>query len=145
MILYINCANHATGVKFCHSQGVDSLHRLTIGKYSNISISKGSQRILIKLYSASLGSRKGCLLFLGRSDLNSGCHGNIYVLMGGGGSIIFFSESSSPTALIFGMWQWLTVIHLNCANHSPRGKFCHRLTTIGKPSISLIGSLYLCK
>ena len=32
MVLYINCANHAPGVKFGHAPGVDRLHRLTIGK-----------------------------------------------------------------------------------------------------------------
>ena len=32
MVLYINCANHAPGVKFGHAQGVDILHRPTIGK-----------------------------------------------------------------------------------------------------------------
>ena len=32
MVLYINCANHAPGVKFGHATGVDSLHRPTIGK-----------------------------------------------------------------------------------------------------------------
>ena len=32
MVLYINCANHAPGVKFGHAPGVDSLHRLTMGK-----------------------------------------------------------------------------------------------------------------
>ena len=32
MVLYINCASHTTGVKFGHAPGVDSLHRLTMGK-----------------------------------------------------------------------------------------------------------------
>ena len=33
MVLYINCAIHAPGVKFGHAPGVDySLHRPTIGK-----------------------------------------------------------------------------------------------------------------
>ena len=32
MVLYINCAIHAPGVKFGHAPGVDSLHRLTMGK-----------------------------------------------------------------------------------------------------------------
>ena len=32
MVLYINCASHAPGVKFGHVPGVDSLHRLTMGK-----------------------------------------------------------------------------------------------------------------
>ena len=53
MVLYINCANHAPGVKFGHALGVDSLHRPTIGK-------KKTKKI-------------------------------------------FFSETTRPTALIFGM------------------------------------------
>ena len=32
MVLYINCANHAPGVKFGDAPGVDSLNRPTIGK-----------------------------------------------------------------------------------------------------------------
>ena len=36
MVLYINCANHAPGVKFGHAPGVDSLHRPTIGKTKKI-------------------------------------------------------------------------------------------------------------
>ena len=32
MVFYINCASHAPGVKFGHAPGVDSLHRLTMGK-----------------------------------------------------------------------------------------------------------------
>ena len=32
MVLYINCASHAPGVKFGHALGVDSLHRPTMGK-----------------------------------------------------------------------------------------------------------------
>ena len=32
MVLYINCASHVPGVKFGHAPGVDSLHRLTMGK-----------------------------------------------------------------------------------------------------------------
>ena len=35
MVLYINCAIHAPGVKFGHTPGVDSLHRLTMGKKLN--------------------------------------------------------------------------------------------------------------
>ena len=45
----INCANHAPGVKVGHAPGFDSLHRLTMGKHSNINIFKASWRILIKL------------------------------------------------------------------------------------------------
>ena len=35
MVLYINCASHAPGVKFGHAPVVDSLHRLTMGKTKN--------------------------------------------------------------------------------------------------------------
>ena len=73
MVLYINCAIHAPGVKFGHAPGVDSLHRLTMGKNSKI----------------------------------------------------FFSETTGPTALIFGMWQWLMVLYINCASHAPGVKFGH--------------------
>ena len=49
---------------------------------------------------------------------------------------IFFSETTRPTALIFGMWQWLMVLFINCAIHAPGVKFglapgvksLHRLT-----------------
>ena len=34
-------------------------------------------------------------------------------------SKIFFSETTWPTALIFGMWQWLMVLYINCASHAP--------------------------
>ena len=72
MVLYINCASHAPGVKFGHAPGVDSLHRLTMGKKK-----------------------------------------------------IFFSETTGPTALIFCMWQRLMVLYINCANHVPGVKFGH--------------------
>ena len=73
MVLYINCASHAPGVKFGHAPGVDIFHRLTIGKTKKI----------------------------------------------------FFSETTRPTALIFGMWQWLMVLYINCAIHAPGVKFGH--------------------
>ena len=40
MVLYINCDNHAPGVKFGHAPGVDSLHRPTIGKTKKIFFSE---------------------------------------------------------------------------------------------------------
>ena len=36
---------------------------------------------------------------------------------------IFFSETTRPTALLFGMWQWLMVLYINCAIHAPGVKF----------------------
>ena len=85
MVLYINCANHVPGVKFGHAPGVDSLHRLTIGKTKKI----------------------------------------------------FFSETTRPTALIFGMWQWLMVLYINCANHAPGFKFGHApgVDSLHRPTI----------
>ena len=38
---------------------------------------------------------------------------------------IFFSETTRPTALIFGMYQWLMVLYINCAIHAPGVKFGH--------------------
>ena len=38
-------------------------------------------------------------------------------------SKIFFSETTRPTALIFGMWQWLMVLYINCSIHAPGVKF----------------------
>ena len=38
---------------------------------------------------------------------------------------IFFSETTRPTALIFGMLQWLMVLYINCAIHAPGVKFGH--------------------
>ena len=35
------------------------------------------------------------------------------------------SETTGPTALIFGMWQWLMVLYINCASHAPGVKFGH--------------------
>ena len=40
-------------------------------------------------------------------------------------SKIFSSETTGPTALIFGMWQWLMVLYINCASHAPGVKFGH--------------------
>ena len=50
MVFYIYYANHAPGVKFGHAPGLDCIYRLTVGKHSNISISKASRQILIKLH-----------------------------------------------------------------------------------------------
>ena len=73
MVLYINCAIHAPGVKFGQAPEVDSLKRLAMGKNSKI----------------------------------------------------VFSETTGHTALIFGMWQWLMVLYINCASHAPGVKFGH--------------------
>ena len=98
MVLYINYANHSPGVNFGQAKFI-------VGKHSNISISEVSRDIDKITHTASLGSWKGCMLFGGRSKLNCSCHGNIYMLMGKIKKKKIFSESSRPTALVFGMWQ----------------------------------------
>ena len=56
MVLYINCASHAPGVKFGHAPGVDSLHRLTMGKTNkNLLLGQKAQSFYI-LYVAMFGS-----------------------------------------------------------------------------------------
>ena len=56
MVLYINCASHAPGVKFGHAPGVDSLHRLTMGKTSSLK-PKGPELLYFYiLYVAMFGS-----------------------------------------------------------------------------------------
>ena len=57
---------------------VVSLHRLTIENHSKFNISKASRWILIKLHTQhdwAVGKVAYCFWI-------SGCHGNIYVLMG---------------------------------------------------------------
>ena len=75
-------------------------------------------------HTALLGSRKECILVLGRSYWHSGCHDNIYVLIEKY-SKIFFSETTGPTALIVCIWQWPMVLYIHCANHAPGVKFGH--------------------
>ena len=89
MVLYINYAIHAPGVKFGHAPGPGLIVSIDLLWEKN--------------------------------------------------SKIFFSETTGPTALIFGMWQWLMVLYINCANHVPGVKFGHapgvdslHIPTIGK-------------
>ena len=57
MVLYINCASHAPGVKFGHAPGVDSLHRFTMGKTKKNFFSETKRpRASIFLYVAMFGS-----------------------------------------------------------------------------------------
>ena len=50
MALYIKLCIRIPGVKFGHAPGFDSLHRLTMGKPSNVNISKASRQSLINLH-----------------------------------------------------------------------------------------------
>ena len=56
MVLYINCASHAPGVKFGHAPGVDSLHRLTMGKTKKIFFSETKRPRASIIYVAMFGS-----------------------------------------------------------------------------------------
>ena len=57
MVLYINCASHAPGVKFGHAPGVDSLHRLTMGKTNkNLLLRNQKAQSFYILYVAMFGS-----------------------------------------------------------------------------------------
>ena len=141
IVLYINCANHASEIKLGHAPEVDSLHRLTTstGKHSNINISKAGRRILIKLYTHSITGQKERLhIGLGRSDLNSGCRGKKKK-----------KKKKKHEAHSFGMWQWLMVVYINCANHAPGLKFgqgpgvdsLHRLFTLCRKTFTLLPHL----
>ena len=129
MVLYINCAIHAPGVKFGHTPGVDSLHRLTMGKkLKNLLLFNHRAHSFDTLYVA-----------MANGPLHKLCHscpwGQIWPrprglivsidLLWEKNSKIFFSETTGPTALIFGMWQWLMVLYINCASHAPGVKFGH--------------------
>ena len=57
MVLYINCASHAPGVKFGHATGVDSFHRLTMGKTNkNLLLRNQKAQSFYILYVAMFGS-----------------------------------------------------------------------------------------
>ena len=57
MVLYINCASHAPGVKFGHAPGVDSLHRRTMGKTNkNFLLWNQKAQSFYILYVAMFGS-----------------------------------------------------------------------------------------
>ena len=94
MVLYINCAIHAPGVKFGHAPGVDSLHRLT------------SRPILIKFNVnhnwvgglMALGFGADCIKIVVSMATDRS-----HRLTMGKTKKIFFSETTRPTALIFGM------------------------------------------
>ena len=129
MVLYINFANHAPGIKFGHAPGVDSLHRPSIGKkLKKIFFSEttkptalifGMKQWLMVLYLNCAIHAPG-VKFVHAPGVDS-----LHRLTMGKKSKIFFSETTGPTALIFCMWQWLMVLYINCANHVPGVKFGH--------------------
>ena len=98
-------------VKFGHAPGVNSLHRLTMGKHSNINISKASWQILIKLHpQRHWAVEKVAYCFFGQIGLEPWQHTYFNRKKK---KKIFFSETTGPTTLIFGMWQWLMVLYIN--------------------------------
>ena len=106
MVLYINCANHVPGVKFGHAPGVGSLHRPTIGKTKKIFFSETTRPTDFII---------GMLQWLMVLYINCAIHApgvkfghavgvdSLHRLTMGKKKKIFFSETTRPTALIFGM------------------------------------------
>ena len=131
---------------FCNEIQIKSISLNYFAKYKYL---QSEMADLDKItHTSSLGSTKGCILFMGRSDCNSGSHGNIYVFIR---KKIFFSETTWHTALIFDMWQWPMFLYINCASHASGVKFGHApgvdsLTrlTIDKPSnINILEVIWL--
>ena len=140
MVLYINCASHAPGGKFGHARGVDSFHRLTIGKTKKIFFSETTRptalifcmwQWLMVLY-INCASHAPGVKFGHAPGVES-----LHRLTMGKTKKIFFSETTGPTALIFCMWQWLMVLYINCANHAPGVKFGHApgVDSLHRPTI----------
>ena len=124
LVLTIYCAVNVPGVKFGYTLGVYSLHRRTIGNKSKFNISKTSKGILIKSHTQHhwTAGRVAYCLWLGRTGILVSMA--TYVLMDKNKQTKFLvSETTGPTALIFGMWQWLMVLYINCASYAPRVKF----------------------
>ena len=47
IVLYINCASHAPGVKFGHAPGVDSLHRPGVDSLHRLTMGKTNKNLLL--------------------------------------------------------------------------------------------------
>ena len=149
MVLYINCAIHAPGVKFGHAPGVDSLHRLTMGKTKLkifFSETTGPTALIFCMWQWLMVLYINCAnhapgVKFGHAPGVDSLHRPTI----GKTKKIFFSETTRPTALIFGMLQWLMVLYINCAIHAPGVKFgqvpevdsLHRLT-MGKKFKNLL-------
>ena len=107
MVLYINCAIHAPGVKFGHAPGVDSLHRLTMGKKIKkifFSETTGPTALIFCMWQWLMVLYINCAnhvpgVKFGQAPGVDSLHRPIIVKT----KKIFFSETTRPTALIFGM------------------------------------------
>ena len=127
MVLYINCAIHAPGVKFGQVPEVDSLNRPT-------ALIFGMWQWLMVLYINYASHAPGVKFghapgvdSLHRLTIGKTLRGLVVSidLLWEKNSKIFFSETTGHTALIFCMWQWLMVLYINCASHAPGVKFGH--------------------
>ena len=107
MVLYINCAIHAPGVKFGHAPGVDSLHRLTMGKKKIFfSETTGPTALIFCMWQWLMVLYINCAshapgVKFGHAPVVDSLHRVRLTI--GKTEKIFFSETTWPTALIFGM------------------------------------------
>ena len=107
MVLNINYAIHATGVKIGHAPGVDSLHRLTMGKKKSkifFSESTGPTSLIFCMWQWLMVLYINCAnhvpgVKFGHAPGVDSLHRPTI----GKTKKIFFSETTRPTALIFGM------------------------------------------
>ena len=102
MVLYINCAIHAPGVKFGHAPGVDILHRLTMGK--KLKNHTGHTALIFCMWQWLMVLYINCAnhvpgVKFGHAPGVDSLHRPTI----GKTKKIFFSETTRPTALIFGM------------------------------------------
>ena len=107
MVFYINCANHAPGVKFGHAPGVDSLHRPTIGKKTKkifFSETTGPTALIFCMWQWLMVLYINCAnhvpgVKIGHAPGVDSLHRPTI----GKTKKIFFSETTRPPALLFGM------------------------------------------
>ena len=128
MVLYINCAIHAPGVKFGQVPEVDVSINLLWEKNSKIFFSEttGPTALIFCMWQWLMVLYINCAnhvpgVKFGHAPGVDSLHRPTI----GKTKKIFFSETTRPTALIFCMWQWLMVLYINCASHAPGVKFGH--------------------
>ena len=107
MVLYVNCDIHAPGVKFGHAPGVDSLHRLTMGKKNSkifFSETTGLTALIFCMWQWLMVLYINCANHVpGVKFGHAPGVDNLHRPTIGKTKKIFFSETTRPTALIFGM------------------------------------------
>ena len=106
MVLYINCASHAPGVKFGHTPGVDSLHRLTMEKTKKnfFSETTGPTALIVCMWQWLMVLYINCANHVPWVKFGHAAGAvSLHRPTIGKTKKIFFSETTRPTALIFGM------------------------------------------